>query len=84
MASKIVLDGNTARCVYDDRFLPLLEALGVSSIQRASDVEFDNLSGEWVATHRFGVEIARGKNREEVIKQEVEWIEQQMSQREEG
>ena len=79
MAAKIVLTGQTATCVYDDRFRPLLEALGPLQVRRASEVEFDQATGDWIATHlETGQMIARGKNRAEVITAEVWWLERRM------
>lgn len=76
MATKMVLRGGEALAVWDDRFRRIYEAVGVLNVQRATDVEFDHESGEWVATHlASGQVIGRGKNRSEVIEQEVEWLE---------
>ena len=76
MATKIFVRGSAVRCVYDDRFLPLLEALGDLAIERASSVEYDCISGEWFAMHISGQIIARGKNRNDVIAQEIKWLEE--------
>lgn len=79
MATKLVISGATVNCVYDDRFRPLFEALGVISVKRASEVEFDETSGEWVATHLdSGEVIARGLNRNDVIKAEIAWLEERL------
>jgi len=80
MANKILIKGGTATAVYDDRFRPLLEALGAMEIERASEVEFDHESGDWIATEvshdgPHGRVIARGKNRAEVIAAEVAYLE---------
>jgi hypothetical protein len=84
MASKIFIRGGQVTAVYDDRFMPLFKALGDIEIQRASNVEFD---GQWWVAFRpnkgekaFGNQIlAEGPNRNEVIKQEVEFLEKEMS-----
>lgn len=79
MASKIVLRGGDAEAVYDDRLAPLYHALGVAHIERATDVEYDPGSREWVATHRnTGTVIATGPVRSNVIKQEVDWLEERL------
>jgi len=79
MASKIVISGGLASCVYDDRFRPLLEALGTMKVNRASTVEFNPIAGDWFAmTDSHGI-IARGKNRNEVIAAEVAWLESRMN-----
>ncbi len=76
MAEVVALQGGTAEAVYDDRWRCIYEALGVLSVRRASEVEFDALSGEWVATHcASGQIIGRGRGRSRVIAQEVVWLE---------
>lgn len=76
MAEVVALQGGTAEAVYDDRWRCIYEALGVLSVTRASEVEFDALSGEWVATHcATGHVIGRGRSRSQVIAQEVVWLE---------
>lgn len=79
MATRIVVCGAVATAVYDDRWLPILEALGPVEIRRATDVEWDPTTQEWVATHRdTGREIARGRNRAKVIHAEVAWLEERL------
>lgn len=74
MATRIVINKGKVSSVYDDRFMPIFKALGEPDIQRATDVEF--IEGEWQATHiATGHIIARGPNRNEVISQEVIWLE---------
>ena len=74
MASVIRLHGTGALAVYDDRILPLLQALGDVQIDRATDVEWT--AGLWQAVHRnSGTVIATGTNRAEVIRAEVSWLE---------
>lgn len=79
VASKIVIDaGGTARGVYDDLWRPLFEALsgGKLVIERATEIEYDEGSGDWVATLlKTGQVIARGRNRNDVIKEEVAYLE---------
>ena len=76
MATQIVLRGGQALAVWDDRWRPLYEALGTLRVQRATDVEFDAATGEWVATHRgSGRVIASGVNRSRVVAEEVAWLE---------
>jgi len=80
MASRIVVRNGIAHGVYDDKFFCIFEALGAGTpiIHRATDVEFDRTTAEWVATHiASGKVIGRGKNRSEVIKQEVTWLERE-------
>ena len=77
MASKIVIRGSKVVCMYDDRLLPLLEALGTLEIVRASNVEYNPLSKIWEAERiTTGQIIASGSNRNEVITQEVKWLEE--------
>ena len=77
MASILKIEKGAATCVYDDRFRPLLEALGVMKIKRASEVEFNPASGEWEATLiSTGQIIAHGPNRNDVITEEIRWIEE--------
>jgi hypothetical protein len=76
MATKIQIKGDgTVVAVYDDRFREILEAIGTMSVKRASEVEFDEATGEWVATLKDGTEVGRGKNRNEVIAAEVAYLE---------
>jgi hypothetical protein len=80
VASKLQIENGVATCVWDDRFRPLLEALGVFEVRRASEVEFNPASGEWEATLiSTGQLIAHGLNRNEVIANEVSWIEENLS-----
>jgi len=78
MATKILICGGTVSCVYDDRFRPLLEALGNMEVIRASTVEYDHVTDEWFAMHESGKIIARGKNRNDVITAEIAWLESRM------
>ena len=75
MATKIFISKGNVSCVYDDRFMPLLEALGSLTVRRASQVEFDSETHEWAAFCENGKEIARGRNRNDVIAAEVAWLE---------
>lgn len=73
----IIKVGSQVEAVYDDRFMPIFQALGSVHIERATDVEFE--SGEWIATHRATKQvIARGPNRNQVIKDEVAWLEKEL------
>ncbi len=72
MKLKIDTSGNV-RAVYNDRLRGL--SLGSMEVQRASNVEFDPVSQEWEARTPGGELIAKGPNRDEVIKQEVRVIE---------
>lgn len=77
MATKIRIAGEEALAVYDDRWRPLLEALGPMKVTRATEVEFDEGTGDWVARLKLdGRIIARGKVRADVVRAEVEWLEQ--------
>jgi predicted DNA-binding ArsR family transcriptional regulator len=79
MASKIKITNGNLVSVYDDRFAALFHALGSPDIKRATDVEYDDTSREWVATLRAtGEVIGRGTNRADVIKQEVKWLEERL------
>ena len=74
MATRINISRGQVTCVYDDRFLPLLEALGTLHVIRATDVEY--YYGEWIATLRAtGEIIARGSSRDEVVTAEIKWLE---------
>jgi hypothetical protein len=76
MATRIDIRNGVATCVYDDRFRPLLEALGVMEVHRASEVEFNPQTGEWEAKLlATGEIIASGINRNDVITAEVTWLE---------
>lgn len=77
MATKIHISGGEVNCVYDDRFRPILEALGVSDIKRATDVEYNQATKEWEAKlFSTGQIIAHGPNRNDVIAAEVKWLEE--------
>lgn len=79
MASKITVVNGEVTSVYDDRLAPLFHALGTPDIERATDVEYDPARFEWVATHReTGTVIARGLVRADVIRAEVQWLEERM------
>lgn len=79
MATVAKIQGGGIESVYDDRFFPLLKALGSVEVRRATNVEFDEAAQEWVATHlESGRVIGRGSNRSEVIRQEVDWLERKM------
>lgn len=76
MLNIISLRNGQALAVYQDRWRPIYEALGALQVQRASEVEFDAPSGEWIATHKgSGQIIGRGRIRSHVIAQEVAWLE---------
>jgi len=80
MATTITMKNGTASAVYDDRWRPILEALGTIKVQRATDVEFDDASGDWIATRlTTGEVIARGKDRSACIAQEVAFLENELS-----
>ncbi len=79
MATRLVIKNGTFQGVYDDRFRELYEALGVMKVKRASEVEFDEATGDWVAILAgTTTEIARGKNRGDVIAAEVRYLENQL------
>jgi len=72
----IKIHNGEAHGVYDDRWRVLFDALGALQVQRATEVEFEPATQEWVATHLdSGLVIARGRNRADVIRAEVEWLE---------
>ena len=68
--SVICCPDGTTKSVYHDE-LNIFDQGGVICC-RVTDVEFDNDAQEWVATLiKTGQVIARGRNRQEVLKQEV-------------
>lgn len=76
MATKLVIEGSSVRGVYDDRLRPIYEALGLLRVKRASEVEYSEERGEWIAVSaETGEEIAHGPDRGEVIAAEVRWLE---------
>lgn len=66
--------GGEVRALYSDR-LPLRE-VGRLTVSRASNVEFDERAQEWVAVTPDGREIARGRDRDAVIRREVEVLQE--------
>jgi hypothetical protein len=73
----IKINSSYAQAVYDDSLRLILEALGTMRVTRATDVEFDPQSGDWVARLRStGQEIARSKQRAECIRAEVKYLNQ--------
>lgn len=83
MSTVLVVRDGQATMVYDDRWRCILEALGPMKVERATRVEFDEASGEWVGTHiATGQEIARDRNRATVIATEVAWLEENVIRRE--
>ncbi len=76
MANIIQIKDGVVTSVYDDRFTPIFEALGIAQIKRASEVEFNHSTKEWEATLvKDGRIISSGPNRNDVITAEVEWLE---------
>ena len=72
MNRRILTDGYHVVAVYDDALMPLLRGLGHVRVERATDVEFDEATQEWVATLRAtGSVIAHGPNRADVIRAEI-------------
>jgi hypothetical protein len=83
VASKITIRNGEAIGVYDDRLRPLFEAMGPIKVKRATTVEFEEESGDWVAVllnedGSPGKEIARGRLRDKVIEEEVAWLEKEV------
>jgi hypothetical protein len=77
MATKVSLRGSELHAVYSDQWRPIYEAVGTLVVKRESEVEFNHATGEWEAIHlASNTIIARGQNRKEVIRLEVEWLEQ--------
>ena len=72
----VILPDGSLRCVYTEE-IPL-EEFGPLEVSRASGVEFDPASQEWVARLPEGEEIARGKSRAEVLRKEVEVLESRL------
>ena len=77
MASIIKISEGVAYSVYDDRFQPIYEALGDNlKVSRATQVEWSSASQQWQAIDFYtGKVIASDRNRSEVIRQEVEYLE---------
>lgn len=79
MATKLIISRDGARAVYDDRWVPIYQALGQLAIARATDVEYNPLTAEWTATYRpTGNVIAHGKMRNAVIDAEIQWLEREV------
>jgi hypothetical protein len=80
VSRRAVVHGERLAVVHDDRWMPILHALGRVEIERASDVEYDALAQEWVARYRAtGEVIARGERRADVIQAEIAWIERRLA-----
>lgn len=79
MASVAMIGGGRLLSVYDDRWRSILESIGTLEVQRASEVEFDSRSGDWVA-HEIatGREIGRSRVRADCIRQEVSELERSL------
>ena len=78
MASRIVIAGGVARGVYDDRLVPIYEALGIPRVERATDVEATESGAgiRWIARERkTGHIIDSGPRRQHVIDSEVAYLE---------
>jgi hypothetical protein len=74
--SPVRITAGVATAVYSDEALPILQALGKVEITRATDVEWDEEAGEWIARLRStGEIIAHGQNRRQVIQGEVAVLE---------
>lgn len=69
--------GGDIKAVYNDALARM--GLGPISVERASNVEFDSTTQEWVATRAIGgMELARGPSRDEVIRQEVQVLQDEL------
>lgn len=78
-----IKEGKTVT-VYDDSTTDLMGVLGMRVIERATHVEYDNASKEWVATLADmrlvssvgtpGTVIARCKTRKEAIDAEIAYL----------
>lgn len=64
-----VRPGGTIEGLYDDDLA--LHELGDIEIRRASSVEYDQASGEWVAATEDGTVIGRARRRAACILQEI-------------
>jgi hypothetical protein len=62
--------------VYSDQ-LPLRD-IGTLHTRRASNVEFDEQTQEWVATTVGGRELARGRTRAGVVAEEVKVLQREL------
>lgn len=76
---RMIVSGSQCRAVYADALRPLAEAMGEMTVQRASSVEFDEASGEWQAMLASGDQIAHGRERNEVLRAEVAWLERRLA-----
>ncbi len=77
MHMKILIkaDGDVVS-VYSDK-IPASK-LGEATVERASNVEFNNNTKEWEAILPSGKLIAKGPSRDEVIKQEIAYLEERL------
>ena len=74
--SRIVIRDGKAVGVYSDAAREFMEAIGDPVVERASDVEHDDVKKEWKARLRkTGAVIAHGRNRSAVISEEIAWLE---------
>ena len=72
----IVEQDGSVRAVYSDIIKNM--NLGKLEVQRASNVEFNGINQLWEATLPGGELIASGPSRDQVIKDEVKYIEQRL------
>lgn len=76
---RVRIDGTAVRCVHDDDVMRLLQALGVVRVERASNVEYDHDTSEWVARLAgTNTIIARGADRAAVIRAEIKYLEERL------
>jgi len=79
MASKLVISADGAHAVYEDKWLPILQALGTLSIERATSIEYSADAQEWIAVYLpTGEEIAHGQLRSAVLEAEVAYLEKEV------
>lgn len=79
MATIMRIRQGIAVSVWDDRMIPLYKALGVIEVTRASEVEYDTTKCAWIATERTtGKIIACGPERNQVINDEVSYLERKL------
>jgi hypothetical protein len=87
MANKPVVvqvspNGEHLTVLYDDRLLPVFSKLGQVTINRVSDVFFDNDIGKWRIGQAWGVLPETFETRAEAIECEINFINEALREKE--
>jgi len=78
MESTLYIDTEGNITGLSDELFDKLGVLGRREVRRVSDIEFDEVAQEWVATTKDGVEIGRHTDRASLILIERNYLNKQL------